>query len=136
MVGTMNLELGKQALAAIVGGGIGTLLRFLAASWVLHTFPQSKFPWSTLGMNLLGCLVIGLLYGWASDRWFMGLHMRHLLLTGVLGGFTTFSAFGIETVMLMRRGETVLAGTYVLTSVVGGLILAWAGDRISAALSA
>jgi len=79
---------------------------------------------------------VGLIYGWVSDRWFMGFHMRHLLITGFLGGFTTFSAFSVETMLLFKKGETMLAWTYVLASVAGGLILAWMGERISSALSA
>ena len=66
----------------------------------------------------------------------MGFYMRHLLVTGFLGGFTTFSAFSVETILLFRKGETVLAWGYVLASVAGGLILAWTGERIASALSA
>jgi len=131
----MNSELFRHGMAAMLGGGIASLLRFSVGAWVIHMFPNEKIPWATLAVNWLGCLMVGLIYGWVSDRWFMGLHMKHLLVTGFLGGFTTFSAFSVETILLLRRGETLLAWGYVLASVAGGLVLAWAGERVSAALS-
>jgi len=111
------------------------LLRFSVGAWVVHLCPNEKIPWATLAVNWLGCLLVGLIYGWVSDRWFMGFHMRYLLVTGFLGGFTTFSAFSVETILLLRKGETALAWGYILASVAGGLILAWAGERIASALS-
>ncbi len=78
--------------------------------------------------------MIGLIYGWVEDRWLFGVHLQHFLVTGVLGGFTTFSAFGVESIFLFRRGESLLAGTYIIASVAGGLILAWIGERIASAL--
>jgi len=131
----MSSDLWRHALAAMVGGGVASLLRFSVGAWVVHLYPNEKIPWATLAVNWLGCLVVGLIYGWASDRWWMGLHMRHLLVTGFLGGFTTFSAFGVETILLFRRGESLLAWSYILASVAGGLILAWTGERIASALS-
>lgn len=132
----MRSDLWRHGLAALLGGGIGSLARFLVGAWVVHHYPDEKIPWATLAVNWLGCLVVGVFYGWISDRWFMGISLRYLLVTGFLGGFTTFSAFSIETVFLIRKGETLLAFGYVVASVVGGLILAWMGERISAALSA
>ncbi|NDC80127.1 MAG: fluoride efflux transporter CrcB [Verrucomicrobia bacterium] len=132
----MSSDLWRHALAAMVGGGVASLLRFSVGAWVVHLYPNEKIPWATLAVNWLGCLMVGLIYGWASDRWWMGLHMRYLLVTGFLGGFTTFSAFSVETILLFRRGELILAWIYVLASVAGGLILAWVGERISAAISA
>jgi len=131
----MNSELIRHGIAAMVGGGIASLLRYSVGAWVIHACPNEKMPWGTLGVNWLGCLAVGLIYGWTSDRWIMGFHTRHLFVTGFLGGFTTFSAFGVETVQLFRRGETVLAWSYVLASVAGGLVLAWVGERISTAVS-
>jgi len=132
----MSSDLFRHGIAAMVGGGLGTLLRFLVGAWVVHHYPDEKIPWATLMVNWLGCLVVGLIYGWISDRWLAGFSLRYLLITGFLGGFTTFSAFGMETVFLYRRGELWLAAGYVGASVVGGLILAWMGERISAALTA
>jgi len=132
----MSPDLIRHGLAAMVGGGIGSLLRFSVGAWMVHHYPGEKIPWATLAFNWLGCLMVGVIYGWVSDRWFMGLHLRYLLVTGFLGGFTTFSAFSVETLLLLRRGETVLGWGYVVASVVGGLVFAWAGERVSAALTA
>ena len=132
----MSPDLIRHGLAAMVGGGIGSLLRFSVGAWMVHHYPGEKIPWATLAVNWLGCLMVGVIYGWVSDRWFMGLHLRYLLVTGFLGGFTTFSAFSVETLLLLRRGETVLGWGYVVASVVGGLVFAWAGERVSAALTA
>ncbi len=127
----MNSELYRHAASATAGGALGSLMRFGVGVWFVHHHPESKFPWNTLALNLAGCLMIGLIYGWVENRWLFGIHLRHFLITGILGGFTTFSAFGAESVFLFRRGESLLAGAYILASVAGGLILAWAGERLS-----
>jgi len=127
----MNSELIRHGIAAMLGGGIGSLARFAFGAWMVHHHPDAKIPWATLGVNLAGCLIIGLIFGWASDRWFMGIQLRYFLVTGFLGGFTTFSAFSVETVLLFRRGESLLAWGYILASVAGGLLLAWLGMKIS-----
>ena len=131
----MSYELIRHGIAAMVGGGIASLLRFSVGAGVIHTYPNEKIPWATLAVNWVGCFAVGLIYGWTSDRWFLGLHARHLFVTGFLGGFTTFSAFSVETTLLFRRGETFLAWCYILASIAGGLVLAWAGERISTAFS-
>jgi CrcB protein len=97
---------------------------------VVHHHPAAKFPWATLAVNWLGCLLIGLIYGWVEDRTMLGVSMRYFLITGLLGGFTTFSAFGVETLYLFKRGESLMAWIYILASVTGGLVLAWLGERI------
>ena len=81
----MNPELMKHAASAVVGGAIGSLMRFAVGAWFVHHHPESKFPWNTLMLNLVGCLMIGLIYGWVEDRWLFGIHLRHFLVTGVLG---------------------------------------------------
>jgi CrcB protein len=126
----MAPEFWKHAAAVVVGGGLGSFLRFAAGAWVVHHHPSAKFPWATLGVNWLGCLLIGAIYGWVEDRTMMGVSLRYFLITGFLGGFTTFSAFGMEALYLLKRGEGLMAWTYVLASVGGGLVLAWLGERI------
>lgn len=128
----MGFEFWKHAVAVMAGGGLGAFLRFAAGAWVLHHHPAAKFPWATLGVNWLGCLLIGLIYGWAENRTMLGVSLRYFLITGFLGGFTTFSAFGMETMYLFRRGETGMAWAYISASVAGGLLLAWAGEKFSA----
>jgi len=123
----MAPEFWKHAAAVVIGGGLGSFLRFAAGAWVLHHHPAAKFPWATLGVNWLGCLLIGLVYGWVENRTMLGVPVRYFLVTGFLGGFTTFSAFGMETLYLFKRGEGLMAWTYILSSVAGGLFLAWLG---------
>ena len=110
-------------LVFIVGLGsfIGGILRYL-----LSTAVQGKvtgdFPYGTLAVNLIGCFFIGCLFGLA-EKWQLGVEWRLLLVTGLLGGFTTFSAFSIETFHLMKTGQVGLAITYVLSSVVIGVCM-------------
>jgi CrcB protein len=74
--------------------------------------------------------LIGLIYGWVEDRAMLGVSLRYFLITGLLGGFTTFSAFGMETLYLLKRGESLMAWSYVMASVAGGIMLAWLGEKI------
>lgn len=126
----MTPEFWKHAVAVVLGGGLGSFLRFAAGAWVLHHYPAGKFPWATLGVNWLGCLLIGLIYGWVENRTMLGVPVRYFLITGFLGGFTTFSAFGMETIYLFKRGETGMAWIYVVASVAGGLVLVWLAEKI------
>ena len=112
-----------------LGGFAGAVARYLLGGWVLHHSLSAKFPWSTFAVNLLGCLIIGLLSGLAERLDWFNPSMRLLLLTGLLGGFTTFSAFGLETVHLLRRGELWIAGAYVLASVLACIFAVWLGMK-------
>ena len=112
-----------------LGGFAGAVARYLLGGWVLHHSLSAKFPWSTFAVNLLGCLIIGLLSGLAERLDWFSPSMRLLLLTGLLGGFTTFSAFGLETVHLLRRGEMWIAGAYVLASVLACIFAVWLGMK-------
>lgn len=104
-----------------VGGGIGAIARHLLGTWVTTLSPDARFPVKTLVVNVLGCLVAGLLAGWAERNGAFAEEWRLFLFTGLLGGFTTFSAFGLETVNLLRRGETGVAVAYVASSVALGV---------------
>ena len=111
-------------LIVFVGGGIGAALR-LGVNLVSARFFGAAFPWHTFIENVTGSLAMGLLAGYfafkadpSSQSW------RLFLTTGILGGYTTFSAFSLDTVLLYERGETALAALYVLASValaIGGL---------------
>lgn len=110
-----------------LGGFAGAVARYLLGGWMLHHAMAAKFPWSTFTVNLLGCLLMGLLSGFIERlEWFTP-QIRLLLLTGLLGGFTTFSAFGFETVYLLRRGEVWIAAAYVLASVLVCVGALWIG---------
>ena len=112
------------------GGFLGAVVRYLLGGWILHHSMAAKFPWGTFAVNLLGCLVIGVLSGVAERFDTFGYGARLFLFTGLLGGFTTFSAFGLETIFLMRRGEWFFAALYVGASVVLCLFAVWVGWRV------
>lgn len=111
----------QQALLVAGGSACGGVLRWLAQ--LLLDRRWHDWWWGTLAVNLLGCLAIGLLAAWVGDRsW-----VRLLLMTGVLGGFTTFSAFGVQTIQLLQQQRWLAAVAYVALSVLGGLAATWAG---------
>lgn len=117
-------------LILLVGTGsfIGGVCRYLLSTFVQAKTP-SGFPYGTLLVNLLGCLLIGLLFG-LFEKTEVTTETRLLLVTGVLGGFTTFSAFSGETFNLIRTGHAAMALTYVMISVLLGLSLTFAGAWI------
>ena len=122
------------------GGLLGAVLRYLVATWVQGAAGSGGFPYGTLAVNAAGCLVIGLVAGYAEARQPLSAHAQAFLIVGVLGGFTTFSAFGIDTVRLVRDGaylagaaNVVLQVAVGLAAVAAGLILAqWGYDRLAA----
>jgi len=114
-------------VAAVSAGGIaGTLLRFAAGNWVNAHWPR-HFYLGTLAVNLIGCLLIGLLYGLFLHRPLVPVELRAGLIVGFLGGLTTFSSFSMDTVRLLESGQASLAFGYASLSVVGGLLATWAG---------
>lgn len=119
----------SQLLLVGLGGFLGSVARYLLGGWILHLAPQAKFPFGTFTVNLAGCLAIGLLAGLAEKHGLFGPSARLFLFTGLLGGFTTFSAFGLETLFLLRRGEPWLALAYVAGSVLLGLLMVWLGFK-------
>ncbi len=106
-------------LQVALGGAIGAALRYLAGVWIFRTVGQQALPLSVVSVNIVGSFVMGVLVIFLAQRGWT--HLNPLLMTGILGGFTTFSAFSLETVNLMERGEVGLAGVYVLLSVVGSV---------------
>ena len=123
-----------------VGGLVGATLRYLASTWVQGATGDGAFPYGTLAVNAAGCLVIGLVAGYAEARQPLSSEAQAFLVVGVLGGFTTFSAFGIDTIRLIRDGAYLAASANVvlqvavgLAAVVIGLRLAqWAYERLAA----
>mgnify|MGYP006188766007 CR=1 FL=1 len=114
-----------------LGGALGAVARWKLGGWLLHLTAQQKFPWSTFAVNAAGCLAIGVLAGMAARHDMFGPGARLFLFTGLLGGFTTFSAFGLETLFLLRRGEPWTAAAYVLASIAVGLLAVWLGMRLT-----
>jgi len=117
----------KTLALVALGGGFGSACRYLLSTWLTRTAGAGGFPLGTLAVNLIGCLLIGLFAGFATRHAWLNGEARLLLVVGVLGGFTTFSAFGLDSLNLMRRGESLLALGYIGGSVLLGLGAAWLG---------
>lgn len=112
------------------GGFAGAVARHLLGGWLMAVSAQPRFPVGTLAVNVLGCALIGVFAALASHLPALNGSARLLLVTGLLGGFTTFSAFGLETMLMLRRGDAGLAAAYVAASVVLGLVAVALGMRV------
>lgn len=130
----MNLSLWwQQALLVAAGGALGSVGRFAVATWMVR-MAGTGFPWGTLTVNLIGSFVAGLLLVWFDGRGESAQWLRAFVLIGVLGGFTTWSTFAVEALLLGRGPAPGWAGVYVMVSLVGGLLLVFAGLRLGLAL--
>lgn len=117
----------KAVLLVALGGAVGSVARYKLSGLVLHHTIDWRFPAGTFTVNVLGCLVAGVLAGLAEKHDLLSPEARLLLFTGLLGGFTTFSAFGLETMHLLKRGDLAVAAANVALSVVAGLAALWLG---------
>lgn len=122
-------------LLVAIGGGTGAMLRYLVGRWSLAAFGPG-FPVGTLAVNLLGGLVMGLVVGMLARVNQDGEHLRLLLGVGVLGGFTTFSAFSLEMVDMVTRGDIGVAVVYATASVLGSMAALFVGLWIVRGLGA
>ena len=113
------------------GGFIGSVLRYMVSGYVQELSQSVDFPYGTVAVNLIGCLVIGILTHLVEEHGVFVPETRALLFIGVLGGFTTFSTFGNETLNLLRDGETFLAMISTGVQVVFGLGAVWLGRTLS-----
>jgi CrcB protein len=114
-----------------MGGFIGSVARYLLSGWVYRFLNNPWFPYGTLVVNVVGCLLIGLLAGLAESRQIFSGEVRLFLLIGMLGGFTTFSTFGYETFALLRDGQFLAMAANVGAQVVFGLLAVWLGYVLS-----
>lgn len=108
-----------RLLIVAAGGTLGAVARYGVGVWATRQFPTAQWPWATLTVNVVGGLLMGLLAGWLAFRG--GAHSESLRLfaaVGVLGGFTTFSAFSLEAALMIERRQLAMAGGYVAVSVV------------------
>lgn len=125
----------SSSLLVAAGGALGAWLRYLASRATLSVIgpiAASAFPWATLLVNTVGSFAMGLLAGWLARHggtgiWSGGEHWRLLLGVGVLGGFTTFSAFSLELANMAQRGALGPALVYALVSVLAGVLGLFAG---------
>ena len=115
------------------GGFFGAVMRYLVSGWAQEVFRGLSLPYGTMTVNITGCLLIGLLAGLSENRNLLGPETRALVLVGVLGGFTTFSAFSYETVELLKAGESLAAFSNVGLQVCLGLAAVWVGYSVSQA---
>lgn len=118
--------MGKILLVGL-GGFIGSVLRYVMSGYVQQWTKSFDFPYGTLAVNLLGCFVIGFLSQLAETHGVFTAETRVFVFVGILGGFTTFSTFGNETMNLLRDGENFLAVANVTGHVVLGLGAVWLG---------
>jgi CrcB protein len=120
-------------LALIGAGGLlGTLCRYAISVWV-DGRSQSSFPYGTLAVNVVGCFAAGFLFQWVEGTT-LSPEMRLAIFTGFLGGFTTFSAYGLQTHALTRDGRLTAAALNVLLSNILGLVSVWVGNSASRTL--
>lgn len=113
------------------GGFAGALLRYGLSGLIQRTTIMSTFPYGTLVVNMLGCLLIGFAAGFIDSRQISGEEVRLFALVGLLGGFTTYSAFGYETLLLLRDTDYLRAIGNVAIHVVLGISLVWAGYELT-----
>jgi CrcB protein len=118
----------KILFAIGTGSFIGGILRYLLSQFVQSKF-LSAFPFGTLIVNIIGCFLIGMVFG-LTDRGALTPEWRLFLATGLIGGFTTFSAFSLETVGLLRDGQLLYATAYIVGTVIIGLLATFIGISI------
>ena len=116
----------QKTLFIALAGLAGTLIRYWLAGFMSRQYGEN-FPWGTLIVNLIGSFLAGALYHLAEERLLISPALRTVLLIGLLGGFTTFSSYGLQTFTLLRDGQIGLATLNVAISNVLGLLMVWAG---------
>ena len=118
----------KNILLVALGGALGSSLRYLISKFIAGYW-TTTFPMATFAVNILGCLLIGLLTGLVAEG-ILSQDMKFLLVTGFCGGFTTFSTFANESLSLMRPGEILTSALYIGLSVAAGILAVYAGMRL------
>ena len=119
-------------LIVAAGGALGAVARYGVGVWGQRLFPTAQWPWATLTVNVVGGLLMGLLTGWLAFRG--GAHSESLRLfaaVGVLGGFTTFSAFSLEAALMIERRQLAMAGGYVLASAALSIVALFIGLMVA-----
>lgn len=120
-------------LLVAAGGALGSVLRYLIGIWTLRSFGPS-FPWGTLTVNITGSFLIGVFAEVIARKFGASAEMRVFLITGILGGYTTFSAFSLDAITLVERGEPVTALIYIASSVLLSALAVFAGLALMRAI--
>jgi CrcB protein len=120
----------KTILLVGIGGGIGSILRYLSSVLVNRYF-NTAFPLATFCINMLGCLLIGVLMGIVEKQQWAGDNFKFLFITGFCGGYTTFSTFAHENLSLINGQHTLIAFAYIAGSILTGLLAVWLGIFLS-----
>jgi len=115
----------KQLLLVFIGGGLGSVLRFLVGKWLNN--PESGIPLGTFAANILGSLFIGIILGYAAKNDAISQNHTLLLATGFCGGFTTFSTFAYENHVFLKSGDFTTFASYTIASFVVGFLAVFAG---------
>lgn len=119
-------------LIVAAGGALGAMARYGVGLWVFRLSPGAVWPWGTLTVNVVGGLLMGLLVGWLAFRGVAhGGSVRLFAAVGLLGGFTTFSAFSLETALMIERRQFALAGGYVAASVALSVLALFIGLMVA-----
>ncbi|HSE22861.1 MAG TPA: fluoride efflux transporter CrcB [Pyrinomonadaceae bacterium] len=123
----------EKTIFIAVAGLVGTLVRYWLSGFVARRYGET-FPWGTLVVNSIGSFLAGAIYHLAEERLLISPTMRPIIFIGLLGGFTTFSSYGLQTFTLLRDGEIGLATLNVAVSNVLGLLMVWIGYVVCKAL--
>ena len=115
----------KDLLFVFLGGGAGSILRYMMSRWLNTSF----LPWGTLAVNIIGCFLVSLFGTWIA-RQSLPTDLRLLMVVGLCGGFTTFSTFGNETMTMLRNGHLLLSFIYIFLSVAAGIAAAYIGAKL------
>lgn len=119
----------KSALLVGLGGGVGSILRYLTGIAAGKLFP-TKLPLGTFIVNIIGCFIVGILIGLLQKTATTDSNMRLLLIVGFCGGFTTFSAFSAESLSMIQSGNILTGILYITASIITGLLAVWIGGMI------
>lgn len=121
------MQLFKTLLLIGAGGFFGSIARYLGSLYGNRLYPEINFPIGTFLVNIIGCFLIGFIYGLSEKNGWLTSEIRLFLATGFCGGFTTFSTFSFESLDLLQSGAYFYFFLYILLSIIVGICLAWAG---------
>lgn len=116
----------KEVLLVGLGGGVGSILRYLSTVCATRMFPIA-FPIGTFFVNIIGCFLLGMFVGLIEHQQVLHVHHRFLFITGFCGGFTTFSAFSAESLRMFETGDVLHGILYIAGSILIGLLAVWLG---------